>query len=331
MSDKKLITVLQATSKQSIGVIRSLLKSGKYSVRALSLRGSESIEAKILLKEFNNSKDLEFVKGDAKNTDDLKKVFKGAYGAFIISPNIDLEEVHFEEEEWKYSKIQGDLAAEAGIKHLIFSGMDKFDKSREELRKEFPHLFFVIRDKVREYYESLPIQYVSTVALGYFYTNFIEYYRPQVLEDGTFVFGLPETPSDFPLPYVDCLSAPGPMVVEIFDHPDQNQHKIIPLTTEYLSGNQIAQQFTEVTGIPAVYQSIPKDFFLQIFGDKKLTALKVIAMYEHSTKNSYYSKDNKDIYLSYSKNPNQPTWKQFLSKYQWKGQEYADIKNQLIQ
>ncbi len=79
-TSKPLIVVTGATSKKGGSVVRSLLKSGKYAVRALT-RDASSDEAKKL-----SQKGAEVVATDVNDIKQLEKAFEGAHGVFAMTP-----------------------------------------------------------------------------------------------------------------------------------------------------------------------------------------------------------------------------------------------------
>jgi hypothetical protein len=98
---------------------------------------------------------------------------------------------------------------------------------------------------VEAYIRSLPIR-SSFVYLAFFYTNIMEYYVPQREADGlTFAIYLPP---HVPMPFVDPLTATGPAVREMFDHPTQYVGQTLPVIGEILSAQEMVDTFVRVTG-----------------------------------------------------------------------------------
>ncbi len=114
-------------------------------------------------------------------------------------------------------------AVAAGVEHVVFSGLENVEACTGGT-KWAPH--FTDRAKVKDYIRSLPVR-SSFVYLAFYYTNFLEYYVPQRGADGiTFAIYLPP---HIPMPFCDPLTAAGPAVREIFDHPTQYAGKTLPV------------------------------------------------------------------------------------------------------
>ena len=140
-------------------------------------------------------------------------------------------------------------AVAAGVEHVVFSGLENVE-ARTGGTKWAPH--FTDKAKVEAYIRSLPIR-SSFVYLAFFYSNFLEYYVPQRGADGlTFAIYLPP---DVPMPFVDPLTATGPAVREMFDHPTQYAGQSLPVIGEILSAQEMVDTFVRVTGQPARYAS----------------------------------------------------------------------------
>jgi len=296
MSNKPIIAVAVATSKQGYGVATSLLESGKYHVRALTKNLNDPRAQKLA------SKGAELVQTDLLNKGDIKKAFKGAYGVYAMTP--------ITEENQKMGVLQVEAANEERVKQFIWSGLENVDEITGDKIK-IPE--FTMKANVEEYARNLPNRSFTFTAvyLALFYTNYVEYSSPKKQSDGSLLFTLP-VKGDTKLPHQDPFTSPGPVVLAILADPKRYADKVIPVVNEEISPNQIVADFTKVTGIPATFKTASPEEFGENSG-----------IYEFAEKYGYYRKDRE---LQYSRriNPKVRTWQQFLKDTQWRGESYKE-------
>jgi uncharacterized protein YbjT (DUF2867 family) len=122
MGDKKVIVVFGATGAQGGGLAHAILNDAdsEFSVRAVT-RNPNSDKAKALAEL-----GAEVVAADIDDTESLKRVLKGAYGAYFVTFFWD----HFSaERETAEAKNMALAAKEAGLKHVIWSTLEDVRKS----------------------------------------------------------------------------------------------------------------------------------------------------------------------------------------------------------
>jgi uncharacterized protein YbjT (DUF2867 family) len=302
-SNLPLISVVGATSKQGRSVVHSLLQSGRYRVRALTRR-TDSPEAQTLAA---HGAELLALPSEAE----LAAAFRGSYGAFLMTPPMMPGSG-----EAEVGKRLADAAVDAGVRHVVFSGLENVDElTRGALYA--PH--FTDKARVVEHLRSLPV--VSSFAyLAFFYTNLVEYYSPR-LEGDTLVFPV-YLPPDFRAPFVDPLTATGPAVLEIFDNADQYAGQVLPVIGEIISPREMVETFTRVTGKKAAYASaVTQDELLRYFpqfADAADTVREVLGMAQYAVEYGYFRKD-RDLGWSRRVDPGAATWEQFLRRTRWQG------------
>jgi len=144
---KPLITIAGSLSKQGRSVANSLLQTGRYRVRALT-RNFDSPEAQNLAR-----KGAEVVHAPLALGHELELVnaFRGSHGAFLMTPVILPPATH----EFELGKQLADAAVEAGVEHLVFSGLENVDKITGGT-KFAPH--FTDKAKTEEYIRTLPVK-----------------------------------------------------------------------------------------------------------------------------------------------------------------------------
>jgi uncharacterized protein YbjT (DUF2867 family) len=308
-SNKPLITVVGATSKQGRSVVHTLLQSGRYRVRALTRRG-DAPEAQSLARQ---GAELATVPLEPGHTKDLVNAFRGSHGAFLMTPPITPPATH----EMALGKQQADAALEAGVQHVIFSGLENVDKITAG-KKFAPH--FTDKARVEEYIRTLPIT-SSFIYLAFFYTNLLEYYVPR-MDGDTLVFPI-YLPKDFRAPFVDPLTATGPAVLEIFSNRQKYAGQSLPVIGDIISPSDMVETFTRVTGKKAAYNSaFTREELLHHFpqfGANEGFVRESLGMVQYAVEHGYYRED-RDVLWSRRVNPASATWEQFLRTTGWQGQ-----------
>ncbi|MFA3761052.1 NmrA/HSCARG family protein [Yersinia sp. 2544 StPb PI] len=312
-NSKPLITVVGALSKQGRSVVRTLLESQRYRVRALTRR-VDSPEAQELALQ---GAELMAVPLELGHKETFVQAFKGAYGAFLMTPAITPQASHAETHETALGKQIADAAVEAGVKHIVFSSLENVEKITEG-KKWVPH--FTDKSRVESYIRTLPVT-SSFIYMAFFYTNLLEFYQPR-MEGDTLVFPL-YLPEDFCAPFVDPLTATGPAVLAIFDDKDLYAGQSLPVIGEIISPKEMVETFSRVTGKKARYSSaFTREELCQHFPTfSSIGGLvdEVIGMAEYTVEYGYFRKE-RDLLWSRQVNPASLTWEQFLRTTGWQGQ-----------
>lgn len=306
--DKPLVTVVGATSKQGRSVAHTLLQSGRYRVRALTRR-LDSPEAEVLAQK---GAELMIVPLEPGRQRELTKAFEGSDGAFLMTPPIAPPATY----ETELGKQQADAAVEAGVKHIIFSGLENVDKITDG-KKFAPH--FTDKAQVEEYIRTLPVV-SSFVYLAFFYENLVDIYKPR-LDGDTLVFPI-YLPRDFRAPFVDPLTATGPAVLEMFSNRDKYAGLSLPVIGDIISPGEMVETFARVTGRKAVYSSsFTREELLSHFpefaGNEGLVR-ELVGMVEYATEYGYFQ-ESRDLWWSRQVDPDSLTWEKFLRSTGWQG------------
>jgi len=309
---KPLITIVGLLGKQGRSVAKTLLETGHYRVRGTTRR-VDSAEAIRLLEMGAELVDIPLVPGHKK---DFLEAFRGSYGIFMMTPNIAPPQTH----EFALGKELADAAVEAGVRHLIFSSLENVDKITGG-EKFAPH--FTDKARIEDYIRTLPI-ISSFIYMSFFYTNLMEFYTP-IIKDDVLVFPV-YLPKDFRAPFVDPLTATGPIVSEIFSNPDKYSGKSLPVIGDIISPQEMVDTFIKVTGKKAVYSSAftQKEFLDHFpeFSSNETLVREIIGMSEYAVKYGYFSKE-RDLQWSRQINPGSLTWEQFLRTTNWKGEKQS--------
>lgn len=308
---KPLVTVVGAASKQGRSVAHALLDSGRFRVRALT-RQRDSLPAQALARK---GAEIVAVPLQPGLRAELTAALRGSDGAFLMTP--PLVKVPPAETELTIGCELADAAVAAGVAHVVFSGLENV-QARTAGRKWAPH--FTDKAKIEEYIRGLPLR-SSFVYLAFFYSNFLEYYVPQRGDDGlTFAIYLPPA---IPMPFVDPLTATGPAVLELFEHPTQYAGQSLPVIGEVLSAQEMVDTFARVTGQRAHYASAysRKDLlrhFPAFAADEHLVR-ELEGMVQYAVEYGYYA-PGRDLLWSRKIDPQALTWEQFLRRSRWQGE-----------
>ena len=309
-NDKPLITIVGVLGKQGLSAARTLLESGKYRVRGITRR-TKSPEAIGLAEQGAELVNLPLDLGHKK---EFVEAFRGADGAFLMTPNIAPPATH----EMELGKQLADAAVEAGVSHLVFSSLENVDKITGG-KLSAPH--FTDKARVEEYIRTLPVR-SSFIYMAFFYTNLMEFYAP-VLKEDTLVFPV-YLPKDFRAPFVDPLTATGPAVLEIFSDPERYAGKSLPVVGDIISPQEMVNVFVKETGKKAAYGSaFTREEMLEHFPElasNEGLLQEILGMVQYSVEYGYFRKD-RDLTWSRKINPDSLTWEQFLRNTGWNGEK----------
>ncbi|KAM9986128.1 hypothetical protein ACTFIZ_004407 [Dictyostelium cf. discoideum] len=247
----KLVTVFGATGQQGSSVVRELLKNGNFKVRALT-RDPNS-EASKSLKELG----AEIVKSnDTDSKEAIQEVLKGSDAVFALT-------IAFVQNETEVGKKIADAAFEAGVKHFVFSGLAPSNKISNG-RISVPHFDqkYLVEEYVRELSKSKPSFISSFVYAPFYYQNFKTFFPPKKNEngDGGYSISLPSDPNGKPMDMGDVDNI-GSIVCEILLNENKYSGVVVPFSGGALTGPEIANIFSKVSGKSVTYNFIPPSIF----------------------------------------------------------------------
>jgi uncharacterized protein YbjT (DUF2867 family) len=306
--EQPLIAIVGATSKQGRSVVTALLESQRFRVRALTRkkdsRAARSLEAL--------GAEIVTVPLELGHQKDLVAALKGADGAFLMTPPIAPPETI----EAPLGRQLADAAVEAGVGHIVFSTLENVDNISKGT-KYAPH--FTDKAHVADYIRGLPISH-SFVMPAFFYTNLLEYYVPR-FEGDTLLLPI-YLPEDFRAPFVDPLTATGPVALEIFSNPALYNGRTLPIVGDVISPREMVEAFQRVTGIKAEYRdAFTRDGLLRHFPEfaaNELLVREILGMVEYAVEYGYYGTEH-DLDWSRRLNPDTLNWEQYLRSTGWRG------------
>ena len=258
MNQKKIIAVLGATGAQGGGLANAILDdpNSEFAVRALT-RNVHSEKAEALRK-----KGAEVVAADVDDKESLVKAFSGAYGAYCVT---FFWEHMSPEKEQAQARYMAEAAAEAGLKHVIWS---TFEDTRKRVPLEddrmptlqgkykVPH--FDAKGEANAYFTEagVPVTFLNT---SFYWDNFIYFgMGPQKGPDGKLAITLPM--GDKKLPGIAAVDI-GRCAYGIFKRADEFSGKTLGVAGEHLSGQEMARAFSEVMKEDIGYNAVPPEAY----------------------------------------------------------------------
>ena len=248
----KLVTVFGATGSQGGAVARALVARGGYRVRGVT-RNPDSEKAQAL-----KSSGIEVVKANLDDATSVETAVQGAYGVFLVTDYDSifvklLDSEKAKEQEIGYGKLVGDACKKAGVKHLVYSGLEHV---LEIMGKPCP--YFDSKARIEKYLDDIGVPNTS-VRYPFYFDNFATMMRPQKQDDGTFSITLP---IDGPIDGISVEDA-GEAVASVFTNPSEFIGKKIGLSGDKLTMTEYVEILSKVTGKTIEYNQVTPDQFAQ--------------------------------------------------------------------
>ena len=256
MDQKKIIVVFGATGAQGGGVVRAILADSKsdFAVRAVS-RDPGSDKAKELAKM-----GAEVVAGDIDDLQSLKKVLKGAYGAFFVT----FFWAHFSPEtEVANVKKMAEAAKEAGLKHAIWSTLEDVrnfvpleDDSIPTLQGKYKVPHFDGKGESNKYFTDAGVP-VTFLHASFYWENMIYFgMGPKKGADGKLAI-------TFPLGNTKMAGIAsediGKCAYGVFKKGSEYIGKNVGVAGEHLTGDEMAAALSKALNKEVVYNEISPD------------------------------------------------------------------------
>ncbi|GJC80878.1 nmrA-like family domain-containing protein 1 [Colletotrichum liriopes] len=248
----KLLTVFGATGNQGGSVVKAVLADPILS-KEFKIRGITRDVSKPAARDLAG-KGVEVVAADMTSKASLSEAIKGSHTIFLLTtPNF----AGVGSKEQLHGKNVADVAAEAGVKHLIYSSLLHVTETTNGRLKHVVH--FDDKAEVERYIRSKGIP--STFILpGYFMSNFTALQMIRKGDDGVYTLAYPVSDSaKFPL--IDTESDVGKYVVATI----RNEAKVlgyqILAAADYYTPSRIISEFQEITGKPARFVTIDAETY----------------------------------------------------------------------
>lgn len=304
MTEKKIVAVVGATGVQGGAVARALLADGEFAVRALS-RNTNSAAAEELAEL-----GAEVVAADLYDVDSLRRAFDGAYGAYLVTPFFTHLSAAKELEE-----VGNLVEAAKGLRHVVWSTLEDtreaipLDDDRMPTLDEkykVPH-FDVKGGEADALFEraGLPTTYVR---MSFYWNNLLRDLAPRRGEDGTLRLSLPMGESKISGIAGEDI---GKAVVSVFARPE-TIGQTIGLGSEHLTGDEVAEAFSEVLGEEVRYEPMSHNDFRALGFP---AAVELGNMFQYYTEFSGHILSRRDVELTRSIVPSWLSLKEFLAKH----------------
>jgi len=310
MATDKLVVVLGATGIQGGGVVDAILHSNKEGKSHFKIRGFtrnlDSEAAKALI-----ARGVEMVQGNFSNEADIENAFRGAYAVFAVTNFWDKEVFGAQnvEAEFKQGKQLADVAAKFGVTHYLWSSLEDV---KAISKGELEMIHFTGKHNVQKYVEKLGFKYTTFPALGCYASNFQTHFKPTVDPDGTLVFCVPGLRTDVGVPIVDARDV-GHIVTAALNNPEKyGKGNFIPVAHDYITVDQLAKDFEQVTGKRARARYLPYEE-----AEKVITVREFRESILWFNKYGYYA--GRDISDNKKQFPQLKSWKDWLIDSKWNG------------
>ena len=244
MAEKLSVLVSGATGQQGGALARVLLERG-HSVRAF-VRRPDSPEAEEL-----ERLGAELARGDFDEPSTLEEAARGTDALFIVATPFEAGT----EAEARHGIAAADAAKAADVSHLVYSSVADADKDTG-----IPH--FDSKRKVEEHIEGLGIPY-TIVAPVYFMENLLAPWNLPQLKEGRLPMALP---ASRPLQQV-ALSDIAAFTVVVLENREEFGGRRVDIASDELSGGEVADALTRVTGREVHYVELPIEQVRQAMGE----------------------------------------------------------------
>ncbi|NQU85438.1 MAG: NmrA/HSCARG family protein [Mariniphaga sp.] len=308
MTEKKIIAVVGATGAQGGSLVRAIMndKSGEFKARATT-RNASSEKAQDLI-----HLGIEVVVADADDKASLVNAFDGAYGVFCVTNFWE----HFStDKEISQATNMAKAAKETGVKHVIWSTLEDTrkliplsDERMPTLQGKYKVPHFDAKGEANAAFESnVPYTLLHT---SFYWDNFIYFgMGPQKGEDGNLAITFPM--GDKKLPGIAAEDI-GKCAFGVFKGGEKFIGKSIGISGEQLTGNQMAEAFTDALGKQVAYNSVPAEVY-RSFGFQGADDLGNMFQYKHDFESEFCEARNVDF--SKSLNSELLSFNEWLSKY----------------
>jgi len=269
-SKKPLVVVVGATGSQGGSVIEHLLKTKKYSLRGITRKVDSDASKKLI------SQGVEMAAADIRDKDALTKAFAGADFLYAVTNFWDPETMK-KHDEVAQGKTLVDAAHAAGVKHIIWSGLDNVTEGSGGRIKDVHH--FTGKHEVETYIKKLGLS-ASFVYAGFYAQNFSSFFPLKKASDDVWELTLPLR-ADVGIPIFD-VSDTGIFVATVIANWTKYEGKIVRMAASYTTLPQVIQIVTKVTGKKTRYIRVDADAF------EKAAGREMAAMFQQFNEYGYF-------------------------------------------
>ncbi|KAH7255451.1 uncharacterized protein BKA55DRAFT_688467 [Fusarium redolens] len=294
MSSPKLITVFGATGSQGGSVVQSLLqnKSQSFKIRGIT-RNPDSEKARSL-----SEHGVEIVKADGVVKEEVIEAFRGSWGVFA---NTNSDDPSMNQEggptELDVGKSLVDAAAEAGVRHFVYSGMAS---ASETTGGAVPNKAFDIKHAVGEYAKSKGFETVNIVSPGWYMENhLVEEFAPALGgfpftsdEEDYYTLHVPRWGGNEEIPFISIGDDYGDLVHGIFLEPKKYNGRLVQGISASETAEKLVSEFENVTGKKARFIPIEDWKTMETYGDQSFETVKYMFGFCQHSGGLYYGVPN---------------------------------------
>ncbi|DBA66689.1 hypothetical protein WJX79_009438 [Trebouxia sp. C0005] len=252
MASSPFIVVVGATGKQGRACVNALLRQRKFNVKGLT-RNVSGKNAKALV-----DLGVKLVQGDLNDKPSLIKAFEGAHGVFLFTDFYVSAEMNAEKEILQ-GKNAIDAAAQAAVKHLVWSSLEDPRPVAKGVLPEVqpgrivPH--FESKSEVEVYLKNSRVP--STVLLtSMFYDSTVTVLPYQKQEDGSYVF----TSNAGPKAHPQCATEDiGASAAVAFGDAQSYIGSTIIVVGDNISFADMGKVISSVTGKSVRFQDVTRE------------------------------------------------------------------------
>ena len=244
MSEKRSVLVSGATGQQGGALARVLLEKG-HGVRAF-VRRPESPEAKEL-----ERLGVELAVGDFEEPSTIEDAARGMDAVFVVATPFEAGT----EAETRHGIAAANAAKAAGVGHLVYSSVADADKDTG-----IPH--FDSKREVEKHIEGLGIPY-TIVAPVYFMDNLLAPWTLPQLKEGRFPMALPASRPLQQIALADIVA----FTALVLENREQFVGRRVDIASDELTGEEVAEVLTRVTGREIGYVELPLEQVRQAMGE----------------------------------------------------------------
>ncbi|KAI0975050.1 hypothetical protein F4678DRAFT_360176 [Xylaria arbuscula] len=250
----RLVSVLGGTGAQGIPVVKALVSSGDYTVRALTRDPTNA-----RFKELQSYGPVEPLIGTFASEANLRALFRGAWGAFV---NIDgfnsgeKSEIFWTIRAWE-------LAIEEGVQFFVLGNLD-YSYKKSGFRPQFHAGHYDGKGRVGDFilaqnkdpeYRRLAKMRSALFTTGPYIEMTLGKHTPfaPVVENETAVWRIPLADGAVPFTALeDC----GFYVKYLFDHPQETDGWNLAVALDHVTFTDYTRAFTAITGKPAKWEDV---------------------------------------------------------------------------
>lgn len=241
------ILVIGGAGAQGSAIVRYLSSTNQYNVR-VQTRNVDSPGAQ----ELSRLDHVSLIKGGYDDT----SLITALAGQEYVFVNTDGFAIGQQAETYWGIRIF-ELAGRAGLKHLVYSGLDYLGlKTNYDPKYEVGH--YLGKAHVGEYMKAqveIPMRW-TIINSGPYMESLHDNLKPRANADGTeSTFALPLGEGSIPFIFLNDFAR---YVDWIFSHPTESASITLPIATVHASGEDIANAFTATNpGKKGIYRAIP--------------------------------------------------------------------------